>query len=128
MKYLPDIPYAYQNEIYIRNGEQTIRADVEAIRNMVTMSQIEPERWERRFSSTEIEADISRDEIGIAVKQIIRSSVMKLRDKDDMMKILEDLSVARYGRLTNAGDVLFAENPAFRYPQIRTKAVCLVKD
>ncbi|MDW7657630.1 MAG: ATP-binding protein, partial [Bacillota bacterium] len=31
-----DIPYAYQNEIFIRDGEQTIRADVEAIRNMVT--------------------------------------------------------------------------------------------
>ncbi|MDW7659405.1 MAG: ATP-binding protein, partial [Bacillota bacterium] len=41
---------------------------------------------------------------------------------------LEDLSVARYGRLTNAGDVLFAENPASRYPQIRTKAVCFVSD
>ena len=38
--------------------------------------------------------------------------------------VLEDLSVSKYGRLTNAGDILFSKNPAVRYPQTRAKAVC----
>ena len=39
-----------------------------------------------------------------------------------MVRTLEDLSVARYGRMTNAGDVLFTKNPALRLPQTRLRA------
>jgi ATP-dependent DNA helicase RecG len=39
------------------------------------------------------------------------------------VRTLEDLSVARYGRLTNSGDVLFTRNPASRLPQIRIRAM-----
>lgn len=38
------------------------------------------------------------------------------------------MSVSKYGRLTNAGDVLFAINPTIRYPQVRVKTVCFVTD
>ncbi|HWQ77654.1 MAG TPA: ATP-binding protein [Anaerovoracaceae bacterium] len=54
-----DVPYAFQNEIYIKEGEQTVRADVDTIRDLVMKRQIEPERWERRFSGAEIESDLS---------------------------------------------------------------------
>jgi ATP-dependent DNA helicase RecG len=33
------------------------------------------------------------------------------------------LSVAKHGRLTNGGDVLFARNPAARFPQTRVRAM-----
>jgi ATP-dependent DNA helicase RecG len=42
--------------------------------------------------------------------------------------ILEDLAVAKYGRLTNGGDVLFGRNPAIRLPQVRVRAACLISD
>jgi ATP-dependent DNA helicase RecG len=37
--------------------------------------------------------------------------------------VLEDFAAAKYGRLTNGGDVLFARNPAVRLPQIRIRAM-----
>src|SRR5690606_80909 len=46
----------------------------------------------------------------------------------DVVRTLEDLSVARYGRLTNGGDVLFTKNPAMRLPQIRLRAICYNSD
>lgn len=41
---------------------------------------------------------------------------------------MEDFSVARYGRLTNGGDVLYTSNPAFRLPQTRIRAMCYSSD
>lgn len=58
----------------------------------------------------------------------IMISSIKFRDKNNLLMVLEDLSVSKYGRLTNAGDVLFSSNPAKRYPQARVKAVCFVSD
>lgn len=45
-----DYPYAFENDIFIREGDQTVKADVETVRDMVMRRQVEPERWERRFS------------------------------------------------------------------------------
>lgn len=109
-------------------GVQTIKADVETIRDMVTRRQVEPERWERRFSSAEIESDLSQDEILSTVNLLSNSSNIRFRDKNNLLKVLEDLSVSKYGRLTNAGDVLFSLNPAMRYPQTRVKAVYFLSD
>lgn len=106
----------------------TIKADVETIRDMISRRQIEPERWERRFSSADIEFDISQEEINITVEKLKSSSLVKFRDTNNILKILEDLSVAKYGRLTNAGDVIFTKNSSIRYPQLRVKAVCFEAD
>lgn len=46
-----------------------------------------------------------------------------LNDKSDPYRVLVDLSVARFGRLTNGGDVLFTRNPALRLPQTRIRAM-----
>ncbi len=43
-----DIPYAFHNEVFVRDGDQTVQADIETIREMVMRRQVEPERWERR--------------------------------------------------------------------------------
>ena len=45
-----DVPYAFKDVIYIRSAEKTEKADAETIRDIVMRHQIEPERWERRFS------------------------------------------------------------------------------
>jgi ATP-dependent DNA helicase RecG len=123
-----DAPYAFKNEINFREGERTVKADVDTIRDLVMKRQIEPERWERRFSSAEIETDLSLTEILAAVNQISSSLKMQFRDNNNRLMALEDLSVFKYGRLTNAGDVLFTSNPAKRYPQVRVKAACFTSD
>ena len=119
-----DLPYAFENVIYLREGQATRKADVETIRDMVLRKQVEPERWERRFSPADMNEDLDRDEVHSVVMAVKKSGRFRFRDNDDPTAILEDLSVSRYGRLTNGGDVLFGTNPAIRYPQVRVRAAC----
>ncbi|MHB1461114.1 MAG: Fic family protein [Armatimonadota bacterium] len=123
-----DIPYAYRDEVFIRYGDTTIRADIETIRDMVLRRQIEPERWERRFSSADKDVDLDVDEIRSFVAAVGKTSRIQFRNTDDLTAVLEDLSVYKYGQLTNGGDVLFAKNPTLRYPQARVRAVCFTSD
>jgi predicted HTH transcriptional regulator/tetratricopeptide (TPR) repeat protein len=123
-----DLPYAFRNVIYLREGQSTYRADVGAIREMVLREQVEPERWERRYSSADLELDIDKDEIRKAVKDIQRLRRAEFKDAENPYAILEYLAVAKYGRLTNGGDVLFGMNPAIRSPQIRVRAACFPTD
>jgi len=90
--------------------------------------QIEPERWERRFSFADLENDIDQKEIKDAVSAVESVRRVLFRDESDISMILEDFSVAQYGRLTNGGDVLFTTNPAFRLPQTRIRAMCYSSD
>ena len=95
---------------------------------MVLRRQVEPERWERRFSSADIETDISTDEVAAIVKAVEHNSRMQFHHKDDMRAVLQDVAMAKYGRLTNGGDVFFSRDPELRYPQARVRAVCFTTD
>lgn len=117
-----DVPYAFRDVIYIRDGEIVRKADTETIRDIVMRHQIEPERWERRFSFAEIDSDIDIREVKAAVVDAQQVRRAFFRDTTHPVMVLEDLSVAKYGRLTNGGDVLFATNPAMRLPQTRIRA------
>ena len=119
-----DIPYAFRDQIYIRRGDITRKADIETIKDMVVRRQVEPERWERRFSIADIASDLDVDEIAAVVKAVNRNLRMEFHDEGDMQAVLQDMAVFKYGRLTNGGDVLFAKNPELRYPQVRVRAVC----
>ena len=123
-----DLPYAFQDVIYLRRDQSTHKADIETIRDMVLRKQVEPERWERRFSSADIERDVDIDEIRSTTADIYRSRRTVFKDDENIYEILADLAVAKYGRLTNGGDVLFGKNPAVRLPQVRVRAVCFTSD
>lgn len=118
-----DVPYAFQNTIYIRSGESTLPADPETIRDIVLRRQTEPERWERRFSFADVEADVDLDQVRAAVADAQKVRRAFFRDPNNPQMVLEDFSAAKLGRLTNGGDVLFAKNPAARLPQIRVRAM-----
>jgi len=123
-----DVPYSFRDVIYLRTDHSTRKADVEAIRDMVLRKQVEPERWERRFSSADIEQDTDMDEIRSATVDMQRVRRTSFRDAKNPYAILEDLAVAKYGRLTNGGDVLFGRNPAIRLPQVRVRAASFTSD
>jgi ATP-dependent DNA helicase RecG len=123
-----DVPYSFRNMIHVRVGEQIRPADPAVIRDMVLRSQIEPERWERRFSMADIEQDLDHAQIASTVKDADRVKRAFFKDHDDPVKVLESMSVARYGRLTNGGDVLFTSNPATRLPQTRVRAYRYASD
>ena len=117
-----DKPYAFENVIYLRHKQKTEKATIAEIREIISLNQIEPERWERRFSTADIEKDLNINEIRATVKSATNKGELTFNDPNNQVTILEDLSVSKYGRLTNAGDVLFGANPALRHPQIRVRA------
>ena len=123
-----DLPYAYQNKIYIREGGKTRLADVNTVRDMVMRSEIEPERWERRFSLAEQETEVDFIEVKHTVSDAQKVQRNFFRDSENHQSILEELSVSRYGRLTNGGDVLFAYQPTRRLPQCRVRAFSYSSD
>ena len=118
-----DVPYAFRDTIYLRVADSTQRADAATIRDIVMRRQIEPERWERRFSLADLEADVDQRQIQAAVADAKKVRRAYFRDATQPVMVLEDFAVAKYGRLTNGGDVLFARNPAVRLPQIRIRAM-----
>lgn len=118
-----DVPYSFQHVIYIRDDDRTIKADAGVIRDIVMRRQIEPERWERRFSFADLENDVDLKEIQSAVEDAQKVQRAFFRDISHPFMVLEDLSVAKYGRLTNGGDVLFGSNPDLRLPQVRVRAM-----
>lgn len=123
-----DIPYAFNNDIYIRENDHTQKADVETIRDMVMRRQVEPERWERRFSNADIDEDISQEEVELAAKEADKVSRIEFRNPENPTQVLEDFSVVKYGKVTNAGDLLFGINTAQRYPQVRVRAAAFPTD
>ena len=118
-----DIPYAFNSDIYIRAGEQTQKADVDTIRDMVMCKQVEPTRWERLFSSELDEQGLSAS----ACKKLLSAKRIPkevAQAEQGLLHQLQLLSLAKYGRLTNAADVLLASVPGKRHPQARVRAVC----
>jgi len=123
-----DPPYAFQNIIYMRTGAETRKADIGTIRDLVLRRQVEPERWERRFSLADPEKDLDEKEINSTINAISKTDRLQFNDQLTTISFLEQISVFKYGRLTNGGDVLFTTNPAIRNPQIRVRAASFVTD
>lgn len=123
-----DVPYAFDGAIYIREGGSTLKADAETIRDMVMRREIEPERWERRFSMADLEENVSLDEVRAALKDAKQAGRTFLKETDDVISVLERFSASKYGRLTNGGDILFCQNPAQRLPQARVRAMAYDSD
>ncbi|WP_395610673.1 Fic family protein [Pseudomonas sp. B22129] len=122
-----DIPYSFRDEAFIREGEITRRADIATLRDMIMRREVEPERWERRFSSADLHDDLNENEIRRAAEQGERIHHSELWGYAPE-RTLEYLGLVKYGRLTNGGDVLFTNNPARRYPQIRVRCAAFSTD
>ncbi len=123
-----DIPYAYQDVVYLWQDGKAQKASIEKVRDMIQRKQVEPERWERRFSLASLPDDLDRDEMKRQIKDIQETQRVEVSDTNSLEGFLSFLSVVKYGRLTNAGDVLFSHNTALRYPQVRIRATCYPTD
>jgi ATP-dependent DNA helicase RecG len=121
-------PYSFKHVHYLRAEEKFSIMDQATIREIVLRSQIEPERWERRFSTADPDEDLDHSAVQLAVHDAEQVKRAHLSDPDDVMRVLQDLDVAKYGRLTNAGDILFTQRPSARHPQARIRAMCYNTD
>lgn len=123
-----DIPYSYNNTIFIRNGSKAELADIETIKDMVLSKQNEPIRWERRLSDAEFNSDFHEGHFIDVLSRIVKGHRFSFNRTNNTVHYLEDFSLYRYGRLTNACDVLLCINPALRFPQTRAKATLFASD
>ena len=123
-----DLPYSYDNNVFVRYAETTRQADIETIKDMILRRQIEPERWERRFSDADITKDLDENEIKATIRSDKHDKILTYSRGDTPIEMLEYLGFIKYGRLTCGGDLLFCINPAKRFPQARVKAVCYKSD
>ena len=123
-----DRPYVYDGAVYIRSGGRSVRASAEAMRRMVETQAAEVERWERRVSTGVTVADLEERLIGETVRNAQNKRGYSFTDARDTGAVLNDLSLARFGQLTQAADVLFGKRVALRHPQTRLRAVCYETD
>jgi ATP-dependent DNA helicase RecG len=117
-----DKPYSYNNDIFVRDSATSIKADINSIKDMILFKQTEPQRWERRSSELVTEDDLSISEL----KKLLSSKRIPVDVKSvekDILQQLQLLSLAKYKRLTNAGDILLSKNPVIRHPQALVRAV-----
>ena len=123
-----DLPYVCQNKFFFYENSNIVEADSATVCDLLQRKSVEPIRWERRFSSADTIHDIDRKELAASVQGIEGSRGFRFSDADNIDAVLNDLSLAKYGRLTNAGDVLFGKMPTKRIPQIRVRAACFSVD
>ncbi len=123
-----DMPYVCQNKFYFYENGMPVEADSAIVRDILQRKSVEPIRWERRFSTADTAHDVDLKELAAAVKSIEGSRGFRFTDTNNIDAVLNDLSLGKYGRLTQGGDVLFGKEPAKRIPQVRVRAACFSED
>ncbi|MEY2633838.1 MAG: hypothetical protein RIR00_2492, partial [Pseudomonadota bacterium] len=123
-----DRPYVFAGSVFVREGSQTRTADATSLREMVQSKSVIAERWERRPSMAMEEDDLERDQIRRTVRQAKESGRFAFDDDTDDIEVLKALAVYSAKGFTQAGDVLFAKNPALRHPQTRVRVTRFASD
>jgi ATP-dependent DNA helicase RecG len=123
-----DSPYVYNGAIYIRSGARTKPADANMMREMVERRARETERWEKRIASELSVNDLDRGLLNETVRRAQQRRGYQFDNTSDLESVLTDLSLSRFGQLTNAADVLFGQRVMLRHPQTRLRAVCYKTD
>lgn len=120
-----DQPYVFNGTVFVRSGAATRTrvADAETMRGMVERQSRETERWERRIAAgleiSELDSELMKETIRCAQDR----RGYRFENPHDFVSVLTDLSLSRFGQLTNAADVLFGRRVAMRHPQTRLRAV-----
>lgn len=123
-----DKPYAFRDIVYLKEGEQVRRASAAEVRGMILQGQSVSERWESRISLTDVEDGIDESEIEAARDDIAGNQRVDMDKNWAGVGILDQLRLLRYGKLTNAGEVLFAKEAHRHSPQLCIKAFCFLHD
>ena len=117
-----DIPYSFNNEIYVRESGLAVKISMEKLKDMILSAQVEPLRWERRLSEFDSEEELSLSELNKLFSAKKTPTEIKNNKLGELYQ-LQLMSLAKYNRLTHAGDILFTKYPARRHPQTRVRAV-----
>jgi ATP-dependent DNA helicase RecG len=123
-----DLPYVFEDSIFVRVGTQTRPATGSQTRALVEKRYLLGARWERQPATEVMLSDLDEKEIFKTVKAATDKRGWQFRDSDDLMSILEDLSLIDHGRLTNAAVVLFAKEAGHIFPQTQVRMTAYQSD
>lgn len=111
-------PYGYRDTIFSITDDVCRPATVEQVKRWVLDSSNGFNRWENRSCmSDDPESVIDRVALNETVAKVNMIGRMKVDGAEETAHILNAFSVLRYGRLLNAGLVLFGRSPARYAPQ-----------
>lgn len=123
-----DLPYVFEDGIFVRVGTQTRPATGSQTRALVEKRYLLGARWERQPASEVTLSDLDEKEILKTAKIATDKRGWQFRDSDDLTAILEDLSLIDHGRLTNAAVVLFAKEAGHIFPQSQVRMTAYTSD
>lgn len=124
-----DAPYVFEGGVWLREGVETIPADVDSLRRLLRVQAEIPLRWERRQSTAMSPDDLDRSEVLTTARESDGRLGTRLRESGNEMEILNALSLYEPAKgFTNASDVLFSQLPSRRHPQIRAHLVVYAGD
>jgi ATP-dependent DNA helicase RecG len=116
-------PYLYGDEIFVRRGAQTVRASREELSELFNRSRLTSDRWERLPALGYGPSDLDAAQIELTLQ-----SVKRLAMASGEIPLLESLNLTQNNVLLNSSVVLFAKNPARRYPQTRIRLAAFLND
>ena len=123
-----DLPYVFQDDIFIRVGSQTRQANGSQTRYLIEKRYLLGARWERQPVNEVTLADLNADEIIKTAMIAANKRGWRFRDQDDLKAILEDLNLIDHGRLTNAAVILFAKEAGHIFPQAQVRMTAYSTD
>jgi ATP-dependent DNA helicase RecG len=123
-----DLPYVFQDAIYIRVGAQTRKATGGQTRELIERRYLQGARWERQPLLELGLRDLDETEIRETVRVASDKRGWRFRDPHDLFLVLEDLNLVDNGRLTNAAAVLFAKEAGHIVPQSHVRLTAYRSD
>jgi ATP-dependent DNA helicase RecG len=118
-----DKPYSLEREIWVRVGQQNLRASTERSFQMVERRAIRSSRWGRDIVSGFELADCDRDELTDTRCEMAKSGRFGIEIPDEDEELLQRLYLLKSGQFTNASLVLFARDPLAWSPNLALRII-----
>lgn len=123
-----DLPYVFQDTIYIRSGSRTRAASGSETRKLIDRRYLQGPRWERQVS-----LEVTLDDLDI--NQILKTAHIAgekrgwvFADAKDPRSVLERLNLLDTGRITQGAVVLFAKEAGHILTQSQARLTTYVSD
>ncbi len=114
-------PYIYDNTIYFRRKNQTVKASADNISKMIIERQKSELHWERQINSVAEIDDLDEFEIRKTIREIEQFGRGKVFLETEILDFLNYYGLLINGSLTNSAVTLFAKEPTKFLPQCRVR-------
>ena len=118
-----EMPYTCENRIFVRQATQTVEANGDIIRQLITERHPRYARWERQLALGETGEGLDDKEILMTARRGNESNLADFGINFTPHSVLEGLGLVEGDTLCNGAIVLFGQRPARKFPQTRIRAV-----